>query len=171
IAETILGGFMRSALLLAALLFLSSWNLVSPQEKNAGHEWSYSGAEGPSHWGEIKPDYSTCKLGKEQSPIDIQGAQKSSLPPLEFDYRPASLKIINNGHSVQANYAPGSKVSIGGHAYQVVQFHFHHPSEEKIQGQGYDMVAHIVHKDSDGHLAVVAVLLKDGAEKRFFKKL
>ena len=31
------------------------------------------------------------------------------------------------------------------------------------------MVAHIVHKDSDGHLAVVAVLLKDGAENRFLK--
>jgi carbonic anhydrase len=158
---------MRSASLLVALLCVGLWNPVSPQAKKSGEEWSYRGAEGPSHWGDLKPDYSTCKLGSQQSPIDIQGAQKSALPPLVFDYKPAPLKIINNGHTVQVNYAPGSKISIGGHVYDVVQFHFHHPSEEKIQGRAYDMVAHIVHKDSEGHLAVVAVLLKSGAENKF----
>jgi carbonic anhydrase len=43
-----------------------------------------------------------------------------------------------------------------------VQFHFHRPSEERINGKGFEMVAHLVHKDLDGRLAVVAVLLERG---------
>jgi carbonic anhydrase len=42
------------------------------------------------------------------------------------------------------------------------QFHFHHPSEEEIDGKRHDMVAHLVHADQDGNLAVVAVLLEKG---------
>lgn len=51
---------------------------------------------------------------------------------------------------------------MGGHSYALKQFHFHHPSEEKIKGKSYDMVIHLVHADGDGKLAVVAVLLKKG---------
>jgi carbonic anhydrase len=46
--------------------------------------------------------------------------------------------------------------------YDLVQFHFHRPSEERINGKGFDMVVHLVHKDLDGRLAVVAVLLERG---------
>jgi carbonic anhydrase len=44
-----------------------------------------------------------------------------------------------------------------------VQFHFHRPSEERINGRQYDMVVHLVHKAVDGRLAVVAVLLDRGS--------
>jgi len=63
---------------------------------------------------------------------------------------------------LESDYAAGSFVRIEGHRYQLVQFHFHHPSEEKVDGRAYDMVAHLVHKDAEGHLAVVAVLLTKG---------
>jgi carbonic anhydrase len=49
-----------------------------------------------------------------------------------------------------------------GKRYELVQFHFHRPSEERINGRGYEMVAHLVHKDLDGKLAVVAVLIEQG---------
>jgi carbonic anhydrase len=91
--------------------------------------------------------------------------------PIQFDYKPSPLKIINNGHTVQINYAPGSKTTVGGKEYEVQQFHFHHPSEEKIQGKAYDMVAHIVHKDSEGQTAVVAVLLQAGTRNTFIQRL
>ena len=42
------------------------------------------------------------------------------------------------------------------------QFHFHRPSEEKINGKTYDMVAHLVHQSKEGKLAVVAVLMEAG---------
>ncbi|HVS25601.1 MAG TPA: carbonic anhydrase family protein [Gammaproteobacteria bacterium] len=125
-----------------------------------GH-WSYTGHTGPAYWGTLEQDYQTCALGRTQSPIDIRdaGVHKSDLPAIEFHYQPSKLKIIDNGHTVQVNYAPGSSISVGGKRYELQQFHFHKPSEEKLDGKSYDMVAHLVHKDADGKLAVVAVLL------------
>jgi carbonic anhydrase len=130
-------------------------------------EWTYQGAEGPSAWGKLDPAFATCAVGQKQSPIDIKNAKKSDLPPLKFDYKAVPLNIIDNGHTVQVNYAPGSSLTVGDKAYVLKQFHFHHPSEEHVNGQGYDMVAHLVHADADGHLAVVAVLLKKGPSNPF----
>lgn len=141
------------------------------QETKPAPHWTYSGAEGPKNWGNIEPDYQTCKMGHQQSPIDIRDAKKQALPPIQFDYKPATLKIINNGHSIQINYPPGSFITVGDKKYELKQFHFHHPSEEHINGKGFDMVAHLVHADSDGKLAVVAVLLKKGSANAMLAKI
>ena len=155
-----------------ALCFLSALiPFAQSQETKPAHEWSYSGSEGPKNWGSIKPDYRTCKIGHEQSPIDIRGTKREALPPIQFDYKPATLKIINNGHSVQVNYPAGSFISIGDKKYELKQFHFHHPGEEHINGKPYDMVIHLVHADSDGKLGVVAVLLKKGSANPMIAKI
>ena len=135
--------------------------------------WSYTGATGPANWGTLEKDYGACAFGKSQSPIDIRNdvAKKADLPAIVFDYTPSPLKIIDNGHTIQINYAPGSFIRIGDKPYELVQFHFHKPSEEKINGKSYDMVAHLVHKDKDGHLAVVAVLLANGGDNPFIRTL
>jgi carbonic anhydrase len=86
------------------------------------------------------------------------------LPELKFDYKAVPLNIIDNGHTIQINYPAGSKLTVGDKTFALQQIHFHHPSEEQINGHSTDMVAHFVHSDSGGHLAVVAVLLKQGAE-------
>jgi len=132
------------------------------KEHSAGHAWTYSGADGPAHWGDLKSDDATCKLGKHQSPIDIRKPQKADLPAIQFDYKPTPLHIIDNGHTIQVNYASGSFIRVGDKEYQLKQFHFHRPSEEEIDGKRHDMVAHLVHADQDGNLAVVAVLLEKG---------
>lgn len=126
--------------------------------------WSYHGNTGPSHWGELEHEFATCALGKYQAPINIERAsvRKAELGPIKFDYQPSSLKIIDNGHSIQVNYDAGSSITFGGRQYQLVQFHFHHPSEEKIDGKAFDMVIHLVHQDSEGKLAVIAVLVREG---------
>jgi len=133
------------------------------QEAHPPH-WAYEGTEGPPKWGKLDNSYATCSLGHTQSPINITGAQPADLPPLKFDYKPVPLNIIDNGHTVQVNYAPGSTLTVGDKIYTLKQFHFHHPSEEHINGHGFDLVAHLVHADADGHLAVVAILFKSGAE-------
>ena len=137
-----------------------------------GH-WSYSGATGPAKWGSLEKSFTQCKLGQNQSPIDIPdaSARKGDLPSLLFAYRPSPLKIIDNGHTIQVNYAPGSFVSIEGKSYELLQFHFHKPSEEKIDGKAHDMVAHLVHQGPGGKLAVVAVLLDTGKENPLIKTL
>jgi carbonic anhydrase len=128
------------------------------------HHWSYKGETGPAHWAAMEPEFGACGAGREQSPIDIRDdvVQKGNLSAITFDYKPSPLKIVNNGHTIQVNYAPGSFITVDGDRYELQQFHFHKPSEEAINGRHADMVAHLVHKDAQGRLAVVAVLLKAG---------
>ena len=125
--------------------------------------WDYEGTAGPDAWGKMRPEFSKCATGQRQSPIDIRGGIAVDLEPIKFDYRPSAFSVIDNGHTVQVNVEPGNAITIIGKRYELVQFHFHRPSEERINGRQYDMVAHLVHKDVDGRLAVVAVLLDRGS--------
>ena len=124
--------------------------------------WGYGGENGPQKWGDMEADFAGCKLGKEQSPIDIRNATKSALPPLDFKYAKSSAEVVNNGHTIQVNLVDGGVLNLDGVPYKLVQFHFHAPSEEKIDGKAYAMVAHMVHQSAEGKLAVVAVLLMEG---------
>jgi carbonic anhydrase len=135
--------------------------------------WGYGGPNGPAKWGSMEKSFSLCKLGQNQSPIDIPdaNARKGDLASLLFAYKPSPLKIIDNGHTIQVDYASGSFVTVDGKAYELVQFHFHKPSEEKIDGKVHDMVAHLVHKGPGGKLAVIAVLLDTGKENKLIKTL
>ncbi|KQV61959.1 carbonate dehydratase [Duganella sp. Root198D2] len=139
--------------------------------ENTPAHWSYEGATGPQNWAALEQDFSTCKLGHNQSPIDIRKTSKAKLPALEFAYSPSPLKILDNGHTIQVNYAAGSSVTIDGKRYDLLQFHFHKPSEEKINGRSYPMVAHLVHKNAEGKLAVVAVLFQKGHENPLVQTL
>ncbi len=131
----------------------------------AGHaaHWSYEGAGGPEGWGRMKPEFAKCSTGTRQSPIDIRDGIKVSLDAVAFDYKPTAFRVIDNGHTVQVNVAPGNSIEVMGRRYDLLQFHFHRPSEERIDGKQFDMVAHLVHKDLEGRLAVVAVLLERGS--------
>jgi carbonic anhydrase len=132
-------------------------------QEHAGPHWGYGGKTGPDHWADLDKAFSACHLGHHQSPIDIRATKQADLPPIQFAYQPTPLHIVNNGHAIQVNYAPGSSITVGDTRYQLVQFHFHHPSEERINGKGAEMVAHLVHAAPNGNIAVVAVLLDAGA--------
>src|SRR6202161_3463522 len=119
----------RLAHMAAAFLFLcAAFALARPaiaQEHPANTpHWGYSGAEGPDHWGDLSPDFATCQTGPRQSPIDIVGAQPAELAPIHFDYKLSPLKIINNGHTIQINYEPGSSITVNGTAISLVPLHF-----------------------------------------------
>jgi carbonic anhydrase len=135
--------------------------------------WSYEGPKGADHWGELDPEYAACKDGKEQSPIDIRSAKKADLPALRFEYKSGPLNIINNGYTaVRVDYVhSGNFLIVGDQRYELKQFHFHRPSEEYIHGKPYDMVLHLMHADSDGKVAGVAVLLKAGSANATVQKL
>lgn len=150
---------------------LSLWLLTVPCLALAGEaaHWDYSGEHGPAHWGSMQKDYATCGLGKHQSPINIDATHKEKLPAIEFKYQAAPLAILNNGHTVQVNFPEGNGIQVGEDRYKLLQFHVHTPSEEQVQGKPYDMVAHLVHKNDAGQLAVVAVLFKQGQENAALK--
>lgn len=130
-----------------------------------GHHWKYIGENGPAEWGKIDSANKSCSMGKRQSPIDINDSnvkKNKSLPDIMFSYVSAPLKILNNGHTIQMNYPKGSKISIGGNNYDLLQFHFHTPSEHAVKGRRTPLEVHFVNKSADGSLAVVGVLLNKG---------
>lgn len=138
--------------------------VAAPEHKHV--HWSYEGEGGPDNWGKLEGKYATCGSGKRQSPIDIRDGIKVELEPITFSYKPTQFSIVDNGHTVQVNVGDASSISVMGRTYNLVQFHFHRPAEEKIRGKSYDMVAHLVHKDDDGRLAVVAVLMEKGGPEQ-----
>ncbi|QNA91165.1 carbonic anhydrase family protein [Massilia sp. Dwa41.01b] len=134
---------------------------IAAAPKVSNH-WDYDGEFGPENWGKINPAWAQCGKGNRQSPIDIRDGMKVDLEEIDFDYRPSTFSEIDNGHTVQVNVAGGNAILIGNERYELVQFHFHRPSEERINGKGTEMVIHLVHRGLGGKLAVVAVLLERG---------
>lgn len=124
--------------------------------------WSYSGPGGPGNWGSLSPGYRTCSGGRMQSPIDLAGAFPAKGPALKFDYRATPLKVVNTGHTVLVNSTPDSTLTVAGQVYELLQFHFHAPSEHAIAGARAPMEAHFVHRNAAGTLVVVGVTIRQG---------
>ncbi len=124
--------------------------------------WSYEGEAGPEAWSRLDPSFRTCSIGKEQSPIDLTGAVKAELQPPAVEWRPMPLALVNNGHTVQVNAAPGNFMRLAGERYDLLQFHFHHPSEHLIAGKRFELECHFVHRSAAGRLAVLGVMIEPG---------
>ena len=95
----------------------------------------------------------------------------SQLPPLRLSWGRTADTIVNNGHTIQLNFAEGSTLKLGDITYKLVQVHFHRPSEHLIGGKNFPMEAHFVHRADSGRLAVVGVLLAEGKPNVTFGKI
>ncbi len=140
-----------------------------PQEHGKeGHggevHWTYEGENGPQAWGRLKPEFNLCAIGKRQSPIAIKEdfTLQGPAEPIQFHYTPSSGTVVNNGHTIQVNLEGDNSITVRNSTYKLLQFHFHTPSEEVVNNKRSAMVAHLVHKNDEGQLAVVAVLLDRG---------
>jgi carbonic anhydrase len=164
-----------------------------PEEKkdHGGVHWAYTGSSGPAYWGELVNPL--CSSGHRQSPVNISAEGSANLYRLKFHYLPVSLQVLNNGHTLQANYSTdsdGQKITIGEQSYvikpkagykselmlgdvpyKLLQFHFHTPSEHARDGERFAMEVHLVHKSADGNLAVVGMFLKRGGHNSILQKL
>ena len=155
---------LKSLLVVGIVLSMLSVAFVMAQEEKP--HWSYEaeGETSPAMWGELSPEYALCGTGKTQSPIDILTTVATDVSDIAFTYLPSALTIFNNGHTVQVNYDEGSEIVYNEHTFPLAQFHVHHPSEHTLNGEAFPLEMHFVHKDADGNLAVVGVLVKEGAE-------
>jgi carbonic anhydrase len=97
-----------------------------------------------------------------QTPIDIT-SQITTLAPysngIEYHYQTATVSLINTfGRKDEANNVipkklaglkalvpPGSYVIVQGIRYNLLQFHFHQPSEHTLNGNHLPMEVHFVH--------------------------
>jgi carbonic anhydrase len=135
------------------------------------HHWSYQGDAGPAKWGDLDAANKVCGVGSQQSPIDIGATIKSRLPALKISWARNADTIVNNGHTIQLNFAEGSTMTLGDVRYKLLQVHFHRPSEHLIAGKNFPMEAHFVHRADSGALAVVGVLMATGKPNAAFRQI
>ena len=83
---------MKTRLLLSSLLIALS--ATSFAQTHKAH-WSYNGKESPEHWGDLLTEYQTCKLGKVQSPVNLEAdnSMKVANKPLKMNYFPAAYQV------------------------------------------------------------------------------
>jgi carbonic anhydrase len=126
-------------------------------------DWGYSGEIGPSEWGGLGPEFAMCALGKNQSPVDLAGALEVDEPPEpSLDYAQTPSEFVHKGQAIQVNYSSGNTMSVEGRDFQLLQMHFHTPSEHTVDGETFPLEAHFVHADEDGNLAVLGLFVEEG---------
>lgn len=164
---------MRNACLL--LVLLTAFALPG----HAQVEWSYHSPTSPSQWAQLSENFLTCDLGSSQSPLDIEAGENGGLinvsPPTNnrdhiINWKPSKLNLINNGHTIQANYDAGSSFQVEDNEYELKQFHFHSPSEHILNGRQYPLEAHFVHSSAQG-LLVVGVFFETGNDHNELGKI
>jgi len=159
----------------AAMFARAQAAVLADAHKPQSHDvhWTYGGEAGPSQWASLKPDFATCAKGQRQSPIHIedQNTLQGPAEPIAFNYQASNATVVNNGHTIQVDVSGSNSITVRGSTYQLKQFHFHHPSEEQINSRRFTMVAHLVHQNADGQLAVVGVLLSPGTANALIHKV
>ncbi|KAK1576320.1 hypothetical protein Q3G72_012884 [Acer saccharum] len=188
----------KSFLILISLLLLLSSNiyLVTADDAEAGmlyyfyiialfrlvlsdNETPFTYIEGtgngPKEWGVIDPHWKVCGKGHYQSPIDLLGQRVQILPnlgELHKDYKPAPAVVKNRGHDISVLWkGDAGKLDINGTDYQLLQVHWHSPSEHSFHGSRYELELHAVHKSACGKLAVIAIVYKYGHPDSFLSRV
>lgn len=128
-------------------------------------QWGYGGASNPTQWSELSSEFESCELGRDQSPININVVSEGEPAEIEFNYQPSTVEVIDGDRTIKVGgYKSGNTVSIKGEVYKLVQFHFHTPSEHRIDNESSAMELHLVHQNKAGKLAVVGVMMEVGEE-------
>ncbi|KAF9318974.1 hypothetical protein BG003_010181 [Podila horticola] len=161
------------------LTFVAAVSALLSTASAAGTHWTYGQDNaGPQHWGTLDPLYGTCGTGKRQSPIDIAlGAPYVTLQKkkMAIEYKPLHDVLCGyDGHTVKCEWESGpdhyntNSITVKGKKYNLVNFHFHSPSEHRIDNHFADAELHLVHQAADGALAVVGFLLEIQAQANPF---
>ncbi|MBY0598225.1 carbonic anhydrase [Bacillus bingmayongensis] len=159
--------FMWISLLISSLLITGCNNIASKDKKEkeekttATHEVNYKDQK---NW--------EFESGDIQSPIAIDTTKAQEMKDngaIELNYNNAVLDEVDNGHSIQVDVTGTAKIN--GRYFDLTQFHFHAPSEHKLDSKHYPIEAHFVNKAQDGRLAVIGVFFKEGSENQGFKKV
>jgi carbonic anhydrase len=136
-----------------------------------GAHWTHEGPLGAKHWGDLDRSFAACSTGRQQSPIDLRESTPAGLEEVQTHWRPVPLDILNNGHTVQVNTGSAGFMVLDGRRFDLLQFHFHHPSEHTLYGESFPMEAHFVHKSADGDLGVLGVFMTKGDENATINKI
>ena len=158
---------MRSLISVGAAFLLAA---AAPGAQGASWDYSPTSQYGPHNWDNTEAGgHADCKLN-EQSPINIGAVNvDTTLRPLnrQWDNKTiiAGAKLKNNGHAIKMDFQATegqqplklTDPNQNGKEYEMIQFHFHAPSEHTFGGALRDMEVHMVHQAADGTFLVLGV--------------
>ncbi|EPS38834.1 hypothetical protein H072_7401 [Dactylellina haptotyla CBS 200.50] len=156
-----LPGFLI-ALLFPVTFACTSCQAGRLQPRSEGAEFSYNGLTGPVDWDQFA---NTCGTGKTQSPINIVLNSQTSTGDI------ANYADIGSAGFDLITLATRSSVStkdkkLRWEALNI--FHFHTPSEHRLNNQWYPLEVHFVHqgKTDATNLAVVGIFFNVNERNR-----
>lgn len=136
---------------------------------------SLPGAEEAEHGSSTELVYSVAEsTGAAQSPINIiTRVVEPAHHDIELHYQESAEHIVNLGHTIEADFEPGSFMEYDGLTYELRQLHFHTPSEHLVDGITYPMEMHMVHtlQDDPRRYLVIGVLFREGADNGFIQEV
>ncbi|KAJ1425934.1 Alpha carbonic anhydrase domain [Sesbania bispinosa] len=157
--------------LFTAFVFLSLPVMSQEVEDESEFNYNEESGKGPSNWGDIHPEWSLCKNGSMQSPIDLLNERVEivyNLGRLQMNYHPSNATIKNRGHDIKLEWVGGAGyLQINETKYVLKQCHWHSPSEHTIDGKRLDLEIHMVHETPSGQTAVIGILYKIGKPDPF----
>jgi carbonic anhydrase len=133
--------------------------------------WSYEGATGPERWSSLTPAFAPCGEGSLQSPIDLRDPTLQRAARIVTYYVPSTLSELNNGETIEIRSDRRQTLQVGDKAFDLVQLHFHSPSEHRVVGDRSPLEIHFVHQAADGERAVLGALVEAGRRNRVFARL
>lgn len=132
-------------------------------------QWAYDGRVAPDKWGDLNEEFKFCKIGYNQSPIDVKDDFKDI--KLKFSHSESDVDKERNNHVMQIAFFNKDHVARGRKKYFVRQFHFHHPSEHLVKGEQSSLEMQIFHKSYDEQWLVLGLFLKVGQEHAEFNRI
>lgn len=160
-------------LFMSFIFFFELFSIVMANDTSR-HHWGYEGGTGPAHWGVMEQDHEKhlmCREGVRQSPINFDHVPGFKLGELHFKYSETPINLINNAHTILLKYQRENFVEWEGEKFELIQIHFHHPSEHKVNGETFPLEIHFVHRSEDHEYIVVGVFAKYGESNSNIQQL
>lgn len=151
--------------------------LATSQEVEDETEFNYltESGKGPEQWGDLHENWTACKNGEMQSPIDLMNERVQvvvHLGRLNRSYKPSNATLKNRGHDIMLKWVnDAGSININGTEFELKQCHWHSPSEHTINGRSFELEVHMVHESLDKKVAVVGIMYIIGRPDTFLAEL
>ncbi len=150
---------------------LTAATLLSVPAITVAKDWNFGDGEAPERWSLENSQYALCDAGLMQSPIDLAEAKATGDITVTTNYGDVASTLAISEEKLQLDFSAGLMMQSGNKTFNLLQVHFHTPSEHAISGKRYPLVAHFVHATETGELGVLGVMFEEGQANPAFNNV
>ncbi|CAI6091793.1 unnamed protein product [Clonostachys chloroleuca] len=146
-----------------------------PREPNVPiGTFGYTGLDGPLNWYSLNKSANIlCAEGHFQSPINLNSSIRVAPGNRGLTFNitsyPEGAELENLGTTLEV--PANGTFTIADNTYNLAQFHFHTPTEHRIDLEHYPMELHFVFQAADKSIAVVAFVIRLGPADPLLKSV